>query len=132
MSIRLYDWLDMINTYFNPYNQDVKQENLNILMYSNGSLWSTTGYAQSIESFFDYTALLATPEPTVTPEPTLAPEETQAPPEGETEPVEPPPVTPEPAPPAEEPVPPPLESAPSAEDPPPPADPAPLEPAPEG
>ena len=116
MSIRLNDWLNMINTYFNPYNQDVKKENLNILMYANGSTWSTTGYAQSIESFFDYNALLATPEPSLTPAVTDQPMETPLPPEGGSS-TEVPQPTAEPAPPTQAPAAPPLEQAPSAEDP---------------
>lgn len=118
VSINLQEWLDMINTYFNPYNQDVSQNNLNILMYYNGSTWSTTGRTQPIESFYDYNALLATPEPTLPPvETTMPPAEDPAAP------------TAEPAPPAEEPTAPPLEPAPTAEPAPPPP---PLEPAPSG
>ena len=126
VSINLQEWLDMINTYFNPYNQDVKQENLNILMYANGSTWSTTGYSQSISSFYDYNALLATPEPTLPPVVPVQPDETAPPTEGESQPTapqepappveEPAPAPLEPAPPAEEPAPPPMEMAPSADE----------------
>ena len=69
VSIRLNEWLELINSSFNPYNQDVTQANLNILMYANGSTWSTTGYSQPISSFYDYNAALATPEPS--PEPVV-------------------------------------------------------------
>lgn len=120
VSIRLYDWLDLLNSSFNPYNQDVTQGNLNILMYANGSTWSTTGYAQSIESFYDYNALLATPEPTAQPEQPLPPAEEPQPPAQE-----PAPTIPDPAPPMEEPAAPPLEPAPTAEPAPPPMEPAP-------
>jgi len=120
VSIRLYDWLDLLNSSFNPYNQDVTQGNLNILMYANGSTWSTTGYAQAIESFYDYEALLATPEPTAVPEQPVPPAEEPQPPAQEPEPA-----IPDPAPPTEEPAAPPLEPAPTAEPAPPPMEPAP-------
>lgn len=129
VSILLDEWLNMINSHFNPYNLDVSQSNLNILMYANGATWSTTGRSQPISSFYDYNAANATPVP--------PPVVNQAPPAVEQAP---PPV--EQAPPAVEQAPPPAEQAPPAveqappvvEQAPPAVEPAPAaaEPAPEG
>jgi len=107
LSIRLGDWLTMLNTSFNPYNREITQDNLDILMYSNGTTWSTTGYAQPLSSFYDYNAAARTPEPQ---------------PPAEQPPAEQPPVE---QPPAEQPPAveqPPVEQAPAVEQPPPVAD----------
>ena len=39
------EWLEMLNTYFNPYYEQITSENLNLLFYnkSNGALYSNTG-----------------------------------------------------------------------------------------
>ena len=39
------EWLEMLNTYFNPYYEEITSENLNLLFFndSNGALYSNTG-----------------------------------------------------------------------------------------
>lgn len=54
VSIRLEEWLDMVNEYLNPFSMDVTEDNVDILMYADGYAWSTTGYSLGMESFYDY------------------------------------------------------------------------------
>lgn len=56
VSIQLEPWLKMVNTYLNPFNTDVTEKNVDILMDSNGVFSSTTGKVPDISSFYDYTA----------------------------------------------------------------------------
>ena len=44
VTIYVDEWLEMINTYLNPFDQDIKESNLNILTRdSNGNLYATSG-----------------------------------------------------------------------------------------
>ena len=45
VEIKEDEWLEMLNTYFNPYYEEITSENLNLLFYneSNGALYSNTG-----------------------------------------------------------------------------------------
>jgi len=55
VSIQLQPWLDMINAYLNPFNKDVKEENLDVITYSDAAgFYSTTGSAPGFGSFYDY------------------------------------------------------------------------------
>jgi LCP family protein required for cell wall assembly len=55
VSIRLEEWLEMVNAYLNPFTQEISEKNVNILTTKNGwSFASTTGSAPSVESFIDY------------------------------------------------------------------------------
>lgn len=52
--IYIDEWLDMINTYFNPFDQDITRENLDILEWNGSYAVSTTGQTYGIESFTDW------------------------------------------------------------------------------
>ena len=56
VSIQLEAWLDMINTYLNPFNMDVTAANLNVLCFDGANFSSTTGNIPDIYSFYDYFA----------------------------------------------------------------------------
>ena len=56
VSIQLEPWLDMINTYLNPFNVDVTAANLDVLCYDGQSFTSTTGNIPDFYSFYDYLA----------------------------------------------------------------------------
>ena len=58
VSINISEWLEMVNTYLNPYDQDVTEANVNILTHlSSTGFYSTTGYvAGGVDSFYDNTA----------------------------------------------------------------------------
>ena len=58
VSINISEWLEMVNTYLNPYDQDVTEANVNILTHSSSTgFYSTTGYvAGGVDSFYDNTA----------------------------------------------------------------------------
>ena len=57
MSIRLDEWLEMVNAYLNPFTQEITEKNVDILTTGNGrSFSSTTGSVPSLESFIDYNA----------------------------------------------------------------------------
>ena len=58
VSINISEWLEMVNTYLNPYDQDVTAANVNILTHSSSTgFYSTTGYvAGGVDSFYDNTA----------------------------------------------------------------------------
>ena len=50
------DWLEMVNTYLNPFTTEITRANIDML-YSDGiNVYSTQGYIRGgIESFKDYT-----------------------------------------------------------------------------
>ena len=54
VSIQLEPWLEMINQHLNPFNLDVKEENLSVLTYDEHGIKSTTGSAPGLDSFLDY------------------------------------------------------------------------------
>ena len=55
VSVRLEEWLDMVNEYLNPFYDEVTEGNVNILMSKNGaSFTSTTGNVPTLESFIPY------------------------------------------------------------------------------
>ena len=56
VSIRLEEWLNMINTSFNPYNVDVQEENTDIITYGDDGFYSTTGNAPGYDQFYDFAA----------------------------------------------------------------------------
>ncbi len=64
VSIYLDEWLEMVNTYLNPYDQDVTAANVNILTHSSSTGFSsTTGYvAGGVDSFYDNTAAFSSGE----------------------------------------------------------------------
>ena len=57
VSIRLGEWVDMINTYLNPFSTAVTEENLDVLTCSGERFYSTTGEIPSVWSFYDYLSL---------------------------------------------------------------------------
>ena len=52
--IYIDEWLEMINTYLNPLEQDITRENLDILQWDGSVATSTTGKTYGIESFTDW------------------------------------------------------------------------------
>ena len=56
VSIQLEPWLDMINTYLNPFTVDVTVANLDVLGFDGTNFTSTTGNIPDIYSFYDYFA----------------------------------------------------------------------------
>ncbi len=56
ISIQLQPWLEMINTYLNPFDMPVTEENLDVITFENGGFTSTTGNAPGIGSFYNYMA----------------------------------------------------------------------------
>lgn len=55
VSLQLDDWLKMLNQYINPYYSDITAGNLDVLTYSNGTFYATTGVlAGGYDSFYDY------------------------------------------------------------------------------
>lgn len=56
VSIQLEAWLDMINTYLNPFSMDVTAANLDVLCFDGANFSSTTGNIPDIYSFYDYFA----------------------------------------------------------------------------
>lgn len=57
VSLRLGEWLEMINTCLNPFTENVSEENLDVLVYDYRGFYSTRGSVPPLWSFFDYTAL---------------------------------------------------------------------------
>ena len=57
VSINIEEWLQMVNDCLNPYDQDVTEANVNILVHSyTTGFYSTTGYiAGGKDSFYDNT-----------------------------------------------------------------------------
>lgn len=43
VSVYLDEWLEMINTHLNPYDQEITEDNLNVVTFNNGKFYSTTG-----------------------------------------------------------------------------------------
>ena len=66
VSINISEWLEMVNTYLNPYDQDVTEANVNILTHSSSTgFYSTTGYvAGGVDSFYDNTAAFSSADGT--------------------------------------------------------------------
>lgn len=56
VSIQLEPWLDMINTYLNPFTVDVTAANLDVLGFDGTNFTSTTGKIPDIYTFYDYFA----------------------------------------------------------------------------
>ena len=56
VSIQLEPWLDMINTYLNPFTVDVTASNLDVLTFDGQNFYSTTGNTPDFYSFYDYFA----------------------------------------------------------------------------
>lgn len=55
MSIRVGEWLQMVNDYLNPFKQEVTEAHVDILTTANGRTFSsTTGVVPSLDSFFQY------------------------------------------------------------------------------
>lgn len=55
VSIRLDEWLEMINDHLNPFTENVTAENLNVLTYDEKGFHSTVGNRVNENSFYDYT-----------------------------------------------------------------------------
>ena len=68
VSINIQEWLQMVNDYLNPYDKDVTEANVNILVHSYTSgFYSTTGYiAGGADSFYDNTPKTSTSTSTST------------------------------------------------------------------
>lgn len=68
VSINIQEWLQMVNDYLNPYDKDVTEANVNILVHSYTSgFYSTTGYiAGGAGSFYDNTPKTSTSTSTST------------------------------------------------------------------
>lgn len=54
ISIKLDEWVEMVNQYLNPFTVDVSAANLDVLTYDGTSLYSTTGNIPTFDSFYDY------------------------------------------------------------------------------
>ena len=58
VSVNLGEWLQMLNDKLNPYYESITEGNLDVLTFSNGSFYSTTGIlAGGYDSFYDYTVI---------------------------------------------------------------------------
>ena len=58
VSLQMQPWLDLLNENFNPYYETITEKNLNVLTFSGGSFYATTGVlAGGYDSFYDYTQL---------------------------------------------------------------------------
>lgn len=58
VSLLTQDWLAMLNDNFNPYYETISEKNLDVLTFSGGSFYATTGIlAGGYDSFYDYTQL---------------------------------------------------------------------------
>lgn len=68
VSINIDEWLQMVNDYLNPYDKDVTEANVNILVHSYTSgFYSTAGYiAGGADSFYDNTPKTSTSTSTST------------------------------------------------------------------
>lgn len=93
------DWVDMINAYLNPYNEQITVENVNLLSRPNikdsnrsnwGDIYATSGVISGgYESFYDWrdhvsssssgTSSATTPEPETSTEPETSPEPDETP-----------------------------------------------------
>jgi hypothetical protein len=48
VTVKLDEWLDMLNTKLNPYKDEITKDKLNVLtLDKNGKLYSTSGVIQS-------------------------------------------------------------------------------------
>lgn len=56
VSIQMNPWLEMINSYLNPFNVEVTAYNLDLLMFNEGGFFSTTGNVLSEGSDYNITA----------------------------------------------------------------------------
>lgn len=56
VSIQIEPWLEMINTYLNPFTMDVTAANLDVLTFNGTDFFSTTGNIPDFYSFYDYFA----------------------------------------------------------------------------
>ncbi|MGN1002233.1 MAG: LCP family protein [Oscillospiraceae bacterium] len=54
--VRTDEWIEMVNTYLNPYYEDITRDNLDILDYVNSTIGavSTTGETVGNEYFYDF------------------------------------------------------------------------------
>ncbi|MBQ2895186.1 MAG: LCP family protein [Oscillospiraceae bacterium] len=58
VSLQVEPWLTMLNEYMNPYYETITERNLDVLTFSGGSFYATTGVlAGGYDSFYDYTQL---------------------------------------------------------------------------
>ena len=58
VSLQVQPWLTMLNDNFNPYYETISERNLDVLTFSGGSFYATTGVlAGGYGSFYDYTQL---------------------------------------------------------------------------
>ena len=76
VTIYVEEWLDLINKYLNPFNEDMTLTELNILTKnpSTGKIYSTSGVYAGNPSWGNSPPPKATPDPTPTPTPTPTPE----------------------------------------------------------
>ena len=90
-TIMIDEWLKLLNESFNPFNETITEDHLNILTRDeNGNLYATTGTIEGgIDSFYDNTKNYKNdPEPNIPPPSSSeAPEQTESPVE-ETTPVD--------------------------------------------
>lgn len=100
VTIYVDEWLEMINTYLNPFDEPIEESNLNILTRnSSGMLYSTSGIYAGDPSWGSYSSSYSSddndydpPEPDYEPDTTVQPEPDIEDPEG----TEPTPQEPEP------------------------------------
>ena len=58
VSLQMQPWLTMLNDNLNPYYESISERNLDVLTFSGGSFYATTGVlAGGYDSFYDYTQL---------------------------------------------------------------------------
>jgi len=58
VSLQVQPWITMLNDNFNPYYDIITERNLDVLTFSGGSFYATTGIlAGGYDSFYDYTQL---------------------------------------------------------------------------
>lgn len=90
-TIMIDEWLKLLNECFNPFNERITVDHLDILTRdANGNLYATSGTIEGgIDSFYDNTKNEKhDPEPNITPPPASEAPEQSAPPAEETPPVE--------------------------------------------
>ena len=91
-TIKLDEWLEVINEYINPFNVEITAENLNVITRDpNRNLYATTGsIAGGINSFYDWYAHFGNTETENETENTEPPTTVTAPDPGPSEPTIPP------------------------------------------
>lgn len=58
VSLQVQPWLELLNDSFNPYYETITEKNLDVLTFSGGSFYSTSGVlAGGYDSFYDYSQL---------------------------------------------------------------------------